>query len=309
MKQLSPLIVKDEYVKLVERDINQILWAAIYKPIFEILQNTALEFQNANDPLSHALQSGKIYYQDGKFIGKFNAAISKELRAMGAKFKNGEWYLATLPPQISMAVAGAGLKFEALSQKIIQALDSADYETLIADAKLSGTYAKVTDQMEAAFQKTVKSVSVAPKLTDDMKANIAEAWGENLEVYIKDWADNNVLELRQLVSQNTFAGQRTGNLTKIIQKNYGVSKNKAKFLARQETSLLMSKFREERYKSIGVLKYRWSSSNDERVRDRHRELNGKIFEWTNPPISGANGERQHAGEPFGCRCVAVAIVD
>jgi SPP1 gp7 family putative phage head morphogenesis protein len=71
----------------------------------------------------------------------------------------------------------------------------------------------------------------------------------------------------------------------------------------------MSKFREERYKSIGVLKYRWSSSNDERVRDRHRELNGKIFEWTNPPISGANGERQHAGEPFGCRCVAVAIVD
>lgn len=309
MKQLAPLILQDKYVNIIERDINAIFWRTIYEPLSRILNKTAMELKNSGDALTDAIRSGRVIFQDGKFFGSFNATISKQLKAVGAEYKKGEWKLATLPPQISMAVAQAAIQFQVITQQIIQALDSVEYETLIAEAKLSGSYAKVVDEMEVAFKKTVKSVSIAPKLTDEMRANIAEAWGQNLEVYIKGWTNDDILKLREQVEQNAFSGQRASNLAKIIQKSYGVSKNKAKFLARQETSLLMSKFREERYKSIGVMKYRWSTAGDERVRQEHKELDGKIIEWTNPPVSGANGERQHAGEPFGCRCLAIGIVD
>jgi SPP1 gp7 family putative phage head morphogenesis protein len=67
-------------------------------------------------------------------------------------------------------------------------------------------------------------------------------------------------------------------MERIIMDNYGVGQRKAKFLARQETALLMSKFHEQRYKEIGVTKYIWSTSNDgDRVRDDHKVLNNKVF--------------------------------
>ena len=44
-----------------------------------------------------------------------------------------------------------------------------------------------------------------------------------------------------------------------IQKSYGVTANKAKFLARQETKLLTTTLKEVRYVDAGVTKYKWKS--------------------------------------------------
>ena len=62
----------------------------------------------------------------------------------------------------------------------------------------------------------------------------------------------------------------------------------------------------ERYKSVGVQKYRWSTAGDNRVRPEHKALNGKIFDWDNPPLSTGG---KHPGEDFGCRCIAIPIVE
>ena len=311
MKQLQPLILMQEYWLPVEEAINDLLWDMIYAPIEKILATTSIQVKNASDPLSVALAKGKIYYDNGKFKGELNSKISKQLKSIGAKFKKGTWHLPekSFPPQVSMAIALADDKFSKISHQIIRQLDSVEFEQARAKVVLEGAYEKTVKQMDAAFEKTVKQIAIAPKLTAEMQAQITAQWAENLELYIQGWANENILKLRTEVQRNAFSGQRANNLVKLLQGNYGTSKSKAKFLARQETSLLVSKFREERYKSIGVQKYRWSTSKDSRVRDRHKELDGKIFFFSDPPPSGANGERQNAGEPFGCRCVAIPIVD
>ena len=89
--------------------------------------------------------------------------------------------------------------------------------------------------------------------------------------------------------------------------------NKAKFLARQETSLFMSKLRDTRYQGAGVERFRWSatggSAGDGRTRDLHRMLHGKEFSYGNPPvIDERTGETGYPGEAFGCRCVAIPII-
>lgn len=311
MKQLEPLILKENYWLPVEDAINDYFWQTLYKPIQDILKGTAAEIKNANDPLSVALAKGKVYYDNGKFKGEFNSSISKQIKSLGGKFKKGVWHLPKkdFTPQVNMAIALAEDKFKQINDKIIQQLDTVEFEDARLKAQLDGAYDKSVKEMDLAFQKTVNNLAIAPKLTAEMQKQITEQWAENLELYIKGWKDENILKLREQVRSNAFSGQRAQNLIKLIQDNYGSSKNKAKFLARQETSLLMSKFREQRYSSVGVTKYRWKTSNDSRVRDRHRELNGKIFEFSNPPPSGENGKRQNAGEPFGCRCVAIPIIE
>jgi len=109
--------------------------------------------------------------------------------------------------------------------------------------------------------------------------------------------------------QNTMSGQRANNIVKLIQANYNTSLNKAKFLARQETSLLMSSMREQRYKDAGITRYKWSTSHDERVRPLHKRVNGQVFSWDNPPIVGELGEALNPGEDYNCRCVAIPIIE
>jgi SPP1 gp7 family putative phage head morphogenesis protein len=166
--------------------------------------------------------------------------------------------------------------------------------------------------LQKQFIRTVpalESISVPVVITPEMRAAITSELTENLELYIKKFASAEIPELRGLVERNAFAGGRTPQLARIIEARWGVSKRKAKFLADQETSLLVSKYREHTYKRIGVQRYVWSSSRDERVRTEHRALDGKIFAFDDPPPSGSKGEKQNPGEPFGCRCTAIPILN
>lgn len=65
-----------------------------------------------------------------------------------------------------------------------------------------------------------------------------------------------------------------------------------------------------KHQSLGITRYRWVSSQDQRVRRRHRELNKTIQRWDDPPVSNPEtGRRAHPGEDYGCRCTASPILD
>lgn len=53
--------------------------------------------------------------------------------------------------------------------------------------------------------------------------------------------------------------------------------------------------------------YIWRTQEDEKVRDLHRDLEGKTFNRDNPPVSGTSGFRGNPGEPANCRCYAEPV--
>jgi phage putative head morphogenesis protein, SPP1 gp7 family len=83
-----------------------------------------------------------------------------------------------------------------------------------------------------------------------------------------------------------------------------VSENRAKLIARDQTAKLNSSISRIRQTDLGITQYRWSTSGDERVRQTHRDNDGKIFDWSDPPA-----ETGHPGDDYQCRCVAVPIID
>jgi SPP1 gp7 family putative phage head morphogenesis protein len=53
-------------------------------------------------------------------------------------------------------------------------------------------------------------------------------------------------------------------------------------------------------KDLGVERYKWLTSADERVRKTHKANSGQIFEWDNPPVTTG-----HPKTDIRCRCQAI----
>lgn len=312
MRYLRPMRLKQSYYKGIEALIEKIFYEDCYVPIIEAFAVNGMSILNANDPISTALRKGKIFFFDGVFKGEFDAKLTKEFKRIGAvydsRFKG--WKLKTIPVGIQGAIADADLRIEKIRQQILINLNGAQLNRPALQDMIADEYKKVVHEINQDFLKTIKNVTIAPELTLEMQANIANAWANNLELYIKKWSGENILKLRQEVSENVYYGNRAASMVKSIQQNYGVSKRKAKFLARQETSLLMSNLRAERYKDAGITRYKWSGVMDERERPDHKLLEDTMQTWETPPVvDRQNMRRAHPGEDFGCRCVAVPIVD
>lgn len=314
MQYLPSWFLKDKYYLHIEDFINALFYDVLYKPILRLLDLNENELRNSFDPLFDAITRGLVAYRDGAFTGKFNAQISKQLTKLGAKYdvRNGTWVLAlnNMEPNTKMMLANAQFKYDDTRHKIMQHLDGIDLDQLVKPTPLELQYNHTINLMDTDFKHAVEAISVVPEITKKMQSIIAKQWGKNLNLYIKGWLDENILQLREQVTTNTLAGGRSTNMLNLIQENYGVSKNKARFLARQETSMLLSEMREQRYQDVGSETYRWRGVDDERERHDHKDLNNKIFSWKSPPVSNRKtGARNHPGKDYGCRCWAEGIIN
>ncbi len=325
MQSLLPMVMKERYFAAVEREIQRVFDKVIYAPLLRVLRAAHPEYgvrqkemKNARPTkLDAALRRGQVWYDDGKFTGQFNAQLTVELRSLGAKYnrQTRSWALPSgeVPAELKFAIADASSRAEGLRKGMLEVLDEARPEYFTSEPELGGIYEKVLDEMETDFKKTVPkaidTVSVTTTLAAAQKEMIAEEWATNLELYIQGWAEENVLKLRQEIQAPVLGGARSESMHEMLQKNYGVSKRKAKFLARQETSLLMAKYHETRLTNLGITEYQWIGADDERERPDHRALNNKIFSFSEPPVTNRKtGARNNPGEDYNCRCKAKPVI-
>jgi SPP1 gp7 family putative phage head morphogenesis protein len=116
-------------------------------------------------------------------------------------------------------------------------------------------------------------------------------------------------QVEKVVREGIHAGTRVENIKEQIQERFNVSESRARLIARDQVGKLNAQLAEQRQRALGVSRYEWSSSNDERVRPMHKELDHSIQRWDSPPITNEDGDRNHPGEDYQCRCQALPIVD
>ena len=299
------LILRDEYWEPVAARMKRDFWDLFFQPLIDITKNQPGLF-NSRQALIEAIRSGRVSYADGVWTGDFNMAISSELSKF-ARFDNrSKIWRGSPPPDILAATMVAADR----AQKIHAALDSGITELT---ATVEETIKRLTFpidtalvQMQGVLIRDLEDISILPKLTDDMRRNMAADYNFNQQLNIKNWVPEQIERLRAMVEQSAMRGYRRNELEAMIMQEWDVTANKARFLARQETSLFMSKLRRERHLDAGVPRYRWSTSKDERVREDHKRLHGKVFLFGSPPIVDMKtGRRAEPGEDFGCRCLAI----
>lgn len=310
MPYAPPARFKEEFYRLLEKEIKDLFRLKIYLPIVELFGEKVLK--NAKSDLFESISSGRLEYVDGYLSGKVNLDLIEQIRFLGGRYDKTRkaWYLPDTTPELQIAKAQADAKYTTLQRQILQSLDQVQIDWNMVQAGVSGRMHQSMNRMNQEITRTLKGIAVSPKITPEGKKFISDEWGGNLTLYIQKFTDENILKLRQEVQAHAFSGGRSASLAKVIQQNYGVSQRKAKFLARQETSLLMSTVRENRYKDVGSIKYKWSGAMDSRERHDHKLLQGKVFFWDSPPVVDRNtGRRANPGEDYNCRCVAIPVFD
>ena len=153
--------------------------------------------------------------------------------------------------------------------------------------------------------------------------------GDFYEQALRMWVDSNVEKIktipteslgsmRQIILDGYKQGRTIRDISKDIQEEYNVSKHRAQMFARDQVATLNAQITKMQQQDAGCKRYRWSTSHDARVRDCHRALDGKVFNWNDPPEmwyetkkSGRvyTGRRCNPGEDFLCRCIAIPEFD
>lgn len=100
------------------------------------------------------------------------------------------------------------------------------------------------------------------------------------------------------------AGTRVETLAADLLGTYGVAQSKANLIARDQIGKLYGNLNQARQQGVGVTTYIWRTMRDSRVRDTHEELEGRVYDWKSPPVTNAQGDRNHPGGDYQCRCTA-----
>jgi len=136
------------------------------------------------------------------------------------------------------------------------------------------------------------------KLEDAVKAAVSE----NVSL-IKSIPEEYHKQLDTIVLQGVRSGESIDDIKDNIQNVYKKTDNKAKFIARDQAGSMLGDFTKLRHQELGLKEFIWRDSDDIRVRDKHKALDGKKFTWE----EGANG--LFPGKDYNCRCTAEIVAE
>ena len=113
-------------------------------------------------------------------------------------------------------------------------------------------------------------------------------------------------QVSNIVMGNMRAGLRPSAIADTLQEQFGVTQRRAKMIARDQTAKVNGEISSKRQQAAGYSYFRWVTSKDERVRDRHQEIAEKVtrygkgvYRWDNPPLSD-KGEPIIPGSDYQC---------
>jgi uncharacterized protein with gpF-like domain len=252
-----------------EKQLIQLFYEVYFKSIFELFKD---EVYNTSNVILDKLRRGQIVLKDGVFTGKFTIQVSKELskfadfdnRSKSFKIKD----ISKVPNDILITSFHANEKSKQLHEEINRRIQDMPSNMKDKLDKMDFTIFKSADEIEAELKKEYIKLGVDYKPNDIIKEQLIKKYNENMKLNIVNednsgcWNNVQVERLRSMVEKSSLNGYRKDTLIEMIQNEFETSKAKAKFLARQETSIFMSTLRDERYIDSNIKIYQWQGSND-----------------------------------------------
>ena len=168
------------------------------------------------------------------------------------------------------------------------------------------------------WQNTLKKVmGVDIFIREPWLANKLESFtAENVKL-IKSLKLTSFSDIEGMTQRGIRQGKRHETIRKEIEDHFDITRGRAKLIARDQISKLNGQLTKERQTSIGLSRYIWHDSGDNRVRISHSQNDNLLMDWSNPSIyypspnekSLRLGIHLHPGEDYQCRCWAEGFFD
>lgn len=312
---------KPEYYDDVALAIERFLYAQYYAPLLSVLEEStvapSVKLNAAPSALISAIRGGRVKYDSGVFSGQFNVTISRELSRFAKFDARTKTWKGNPPPDVKAASIMAESKRKDLADRLNRAIADASAKIQRAIDGLSVNNAVPFDLMFSDVNDDLRrsGVGVMPEVTKDSLDKLRRDYDYRQRENVKGWTDEQASRLRDMVTEYQTSGT-SESLLDLIQREYDVTTNKARFLARQETGLFFESLSRTRALSAGVRRYRWSTSHDSRVRNEpnggnHKHLDGQIFDLDGEGgvVDLKTGRKAHAGSDYNCRCSKIWILE
>jgi len=143
-------------------------------------------------------------------------------------------------------------------------------------------------------------------------------WQEENYRLIQNVGDDYIKAVNRAAEQAVTNGMSVGQLAKEIRKIDDKIKSwRVNLIARDQIGKLNGQVTQARMAAVGLELYEWSTSADERVRDSHEVLDGKVCQWDDPTVYSEDGGKTwkdrpsdwcqlHPGYDIACRCTALS---
>lgn len=328
---IKPIKYKKAYELLIAKDIQKWFYDNFFKELFKMLKTDYVI--NSNNDIINALNSGLIYYQDGAFYSSkktFTVKISKSLRALGAKYsryRNAYIIKKELIPLdiysvIEMLKANTIERANLINTFLVSQLGNIN--ELLLKLILNTSVETILQDLQARVYKNFKEAkieTISPRINDFRANYIAQRYVNNLKFWIKNWAENDIIKMRETVAQMAIDGKSIQDIAKYIETRYGIEKRHSLFLARNETAIATTSYLATKYQEEGFTKFKWITNFDGRERPLHHELGQKfnnkyglnktnIFRFDNPPvIDERTGQKGFPADTYNCRCHMIPVMD
>lgn len=331
-KTFEPVEISEYLIKRIAAGLKKEVNDRIFKQIFKILNdNTVINNKNT---LINAINSGRIYYENGAFrsFKPFSNAVSDELEKLGAKYKYGAYYIerSMLPLDIentlSIVSVREAAKIAALNGFLLKLSDEIGKETLVKTF-ISKAVEQLFSKLEHDLEKTTQEGKI-PVLelvrTDKQVKQVTKDYIENMDFWIQEWEEKEIIKMRQDVFKMVQSGARTETIKEYFINRHNIAERKAEFLAQNEARIASSVIKAAHYQAMGCTHFRWLRSISEKKRELHLEYaketgnqygvgGTNIFPYNDPPIieqieagwdyiPKPNGQKGLPGQTYNCKC-------
>lgn len=155
-------------------------------------------------------------------------------------------------------------------------------------------------QLDIVFEATI---GVGLPATEPGIADVLRAFVRENVRRMKNLSNEALDRVEASVLRGFRRGRTNASIAADIQADLGISRRRARLIARDQIASLNGELTQIRQASMGVQEYIWRTAGDERVRPSHAALDGTRQRWDDPPAEG------HPGEPINCRCIAEPVLD
>lgn len=191
----------------------------------------------------------------------------------------------------------------------------------VNDTELSSIARRVSYEVEyfqqQCFENFTETVIGARYIPTVVAPTITDTWEKNFMTLCRSTNDEMKKKVSAIVSDAVMNGNNIADTRKQIQEAVATfSKSKANLIARTETAKLNMAISKAQMEEAGVEYYEWACMLDERTRQSHAKMDGKICIWNNPNVvydlkthktkpRAQSAVHLHPGDDYNCRCIAL----
>lgn len=193
--------------------------------------------------------------------------------------------------QLNAALA----KFQAKVDKKYTAKDLDNIAKKVVDSQVK------RNKMQWKSKAKTVGISIKGKQSFKDEQDYIKSRIETNTTLIKNLKSQYIEELNVELRYSYEQGRPSSQLAKDIEKRFGITKRRAKLIARNETKNTVSQLNKKQAMELGFGNPKWQTMMDGRERPEHAKHNGKEYQF-GVGLPDGKGGKEEPGDAINCRC-------